>query len=47
MSKQWFDNSPDEFEYIIQAKSCSDLDFKYSSDFDENGIIFWIGTNAQ
>jgi len=46
MSKQWFDNDPNSFEYVIQAQSCSDLEFKYSSDFDENGIIFWIGTNA-
>ena len=46
MSKQWYDTNPDNFAYIIKAKK-GDAKFKYSSDFDENGIVYWIGTNEK
>uniref|UniRef100_H2XKE2 E3 ubiquitin-protein ligase n=1 Tax=Ciona intestinalis TaxID=7719 RepID=H2XKE2_CIOIN len=45
-SKQWYDHDVSNHAYVMRARE-GEVNFKYSSDFDENGIIYWIGTNAK
>ncbi|MFH4979391.1 hypothetical protein AB6A40_006100 [Gnathostoma spinigerum] len=51
VAKQWYDWSRETFAFIKaikQAKiSKTNLSFVYSNDFDENGIIYWLGTNGR
>ncbi|CAB3409028.1 unnamed protein product [Caenorhabditis bovis] len=50
VAKQWHDRERSGFRFvrIIQdAKSRNEpLKFSYTSDFDEQGIIYWLGTNG-
>eukprot|EP00080_Pristionchus_pacificus_P012573 PDM72593.1 hecd-1 [Pristionchus pacificus] len=49
--KQWFDRPRPTYKSMKLIKEASEkgepLTFKYISDFDENGIIYWLGTNAK
>uniref|UniRef100_H2Z0Z8 E3 ubiquitin-protein ligase n=1 Tax=Ciona savignyi TaxID=51511 RepID=H2Z0Z8_CIOSA len=45
-SKQWYDHEASTHAYVLQAKQ-GEITFNYSGDFDENGIVYWIGTNAK
>lgn len=48
VAKQWYDNDRSTFTYIKKIKEQTEkLVFTYRYDFDENGIIYWIGTNAK
>ena len=46
VAKQWFDFDRNTFAFIKKVKSAAQV-FTYTSDFDENGILYWIGTNAR
>ncbi|GMS95260.1 hypothetical protein PENTCL1PPCAC_17435, partial [Pristionchus entomophagus] len=49
--KQWFDRPRTTYKSMKMIKEASEkgepLTFTYTSDFDENGIIYWLGTNAK
>ena len=47
VSKQWFDHTHQHLEFVKQIKQNSPLTFTYTNDFDENGILYWIGTNGK
>ena len=48
VAKQWFDYSRSSFNFVKFAKELkSPLTFRKTADFDENGIIYWIGSNAR
>lgn len=48
VSKQWYDYERSTFKFVQHFKECPEpLEFKYESDFDENGIMYWVGTNAK
>eukprot|EP00116_Pleurobrachia_bachei_P011106 sb/3471368/ len=47
VAKQWFDYERSTFKYIREVKESGSVQFKYSNDFDTNGILYWIGTNAR
>lgn len=47
VSKQWFDYPHNHFEFVKQLKIHGRMTFSYNSDFDTNGILFWIGTNGK
>ena len=34
-------------EFVKQLKSAGRLTFSYTSDFDQNGLLYWIGTNGR
>ena len=46
VAKQWFDFDRNTFVFMKKVKSAAQV-FTYTSDFDENGILYWIGTNAR
>ncbi|GMR47420.1 hypothetical protein PMAYCL1PPCAC_17615 [Pristionchus mayeri] len=49
--KQWFDRPRTTYKSMKQIKESNEkgepLTFTYTSDFDENGIIYWLGTNGR
>lgn len=48
VAKQWHDYNREEFHYVQVLKSLKEpLVFQHTTDFDENGIFYWIGSNAK
>ncbi|XP_045131795.1 E3 ubiquitin-protein ligase HECTD1-like isoform X14 [Portunus trituberculatus] len=47
VAKQWYDFDRSSFVFVRKLKEGQKLTFKNSREFDENGIIYWIGTNAK
>lgn len=48
MAKQWFDYDRETFKFVQHFKNNGEpLVFNYVSDFDDNGIVYWIGTNGR
>ncbi|CAH0382752.1 unnamed protein product [Bemisia tabaci] len=48
VAKQWYDYDRSTFSFVRKLKeSPQQLNFKHQHDFDENGIIYWIGTNGK
>ncbi|KAI8478850.1 E3 ubiquitin-protein ligase HTD1, partial [Branchiostoma belcheri] len=47
VAKQWYDYDRSTFSYIRRLKEGQTFTFKHVKDFDENGIIYWIGTNGK
>jgi ankyrin repeat protein len=45
--KQWYDYERSTLNFIKSLEGKLPYDFKYHSDFDENGLIYWIGTNGK
>ena len=46
VAKQWYDHDRNTFNFIKKASDQS-LNFTYQHDFDENGLLYWIGTNGK
>ena len=47
VAKQWHDHDRSSFTFVKKLKDEKRKFFKYQHDFDENGVIHWIGTNAK
>lgn len=47
VAKQWHDHDRSTFTFVKKLKEGNKLTFKYQHDFDENGVLYWIGTNAR
>eukprot|EP00095_Tigriopus_kingsejongensis_P011031 maker-scaffold109_size355148-snap-gene-1.26 protein:Tk11031 transcript:maker-scaffold109_size355148-snap-gene-1.26-mRNA-1 annotation:"e3 ubiquitin-protein ligase hectd1" len=47
VAKQWFDHDRATFNFIKQIETKCPVSFKHQTDFDENGIMHWIGTNGR
>ncbi|KAG8035223.1 hypothetical protein G9C98_001713 [Cotesia typhae] len=47
IAKQWHDHDRSTFTFVKKLKEGTKMTFQYSHDFDENGILYWIGTNAK
>ncbi|CAF1203869.1 unnamed protein product, partial [Didymodactylos carnosus] len=47
VSKQWFDYPRSNLEFVKKLKSDGRQTFSYVQDFDQNGILYWIGTNGR
>jgi len=49
VTKQWFDfdRSTLNFYNIMQANNNTPIKLEYKNNFDENGLIYWIGTNGK
>ena len=47
VSKQWYDNDRSTFSFIKKIKGHAPIVFTHQSDFDENGLLYWIGTNGK
>lgn len=47
VAKQWHDHDRSTFTFVKKLKEGNRISFKYQYDFDENGLLYWIGTNAK
>ncbi|XP_066922502.1 E3 ubiquitin-protein ligase HECTD1-like [Clytia hemisphaerica] len=48
VEKKWYDYERSSFKFVKHFKENADQHktFEHQSDFDQNGIIYWLGTNA-
>ncbi|XP_036397799.1 E3 ubiquitin-protein ligase HECTD1 isoform X5 [Megalops cyprinoides] len=47
VAKQWYDFDRSSFIFVRKLREGHTFTFRHQHDFDENGIIYWIGTNAK
>ncbi|XP_063240551.1 E3 ubiquitin-protein ligase HECTD1 isoform X2 [Bacillus rossius redtenbacheri] len=47
VAKQWYDYERSTFAFVRHLKEGQKITFRHQHDFDENGIIYWIGTNGK
>lgn len=48
VAKQWYDYERCTYSFVKKLKeSDHKIHFKRQIDFDENGVIYWIGTNGR
>ncbi|XP_011314687.1 E3 ubiquitin-protein ligase HECTD1 isoform X8 [Fopius arisanus] len=47
IAKQWHDHDRSTFTFVKKLKEGNRMNFQYQNDFDENGVLYWIGTNAK
>ncbi|XP_071499022.1 E3 ubiquitin-protein ligase HECTD1-like [Diadema antillarum] len=47
VAKQWYDYDRSSFTFVRRLKEGPPITFRHTHDFDENGFIHWIGTNAK
>nr|XP_033808048.1 E3 ubiquitin-protein ligase HECTD1 isoform X6 [Geotrypetes seraphini] len=47
VAKQWYDFDRASFVFVRKLREGQTFVFRHQHDFDENGIIHWIGTNAK
>lgn len=47
VAKQWYDFERSSFVFVRKLREGQIFIFRHQHDFDENGIIYWVGTNAR
>lgn len=47
VAKQWYDYERSSFQFLKKLKDTKYQTFKHTHDFDENGLIYFIGTNGK
>lgn len=48
VAKQWYDFERSSFNFLKKLKAKgSTVNLKHETDFDTNGLIYWLGTNAK
>ncbi|XP_043553992.1 E3 ubiquitin-protein ligase HECTD1 isoform X1 [Chiloscyllium plagiosum] len=47
VAKQWYDFDRSTFVFVRKLREGQIFTFRHQHNFDENGIIYWIGTNAK
>ncbi|XP_072896168.1 E3 ubiquitin-protein ligase HECTD1 isoform X4 [Hemitrygon akajei] len=47
VAKQWYDFDRSTFVFVRKLREGQTFIFRHQHNFDENGIIYWIGTNAK
>lgn len=48
VAKQWYDFDRSTFTFLKKLKVAgTSVSLKHEADFDENGLIYWLGTNAR
>ncbi|XP_078190814.1 E3 ubiquitin-protein ligase HECTD1 isoform X11 [Callithrix jacchus] len=47
VAKQWYDFDRSSFVFVRKLREGQNFIFRHQHDFDENGIIYWTGTNAK
>ncbi|XP_017295892.1 E3 ubiquitin-protein ligase HECTD1 isoform X3 [Kryptolebias marmoratus] len=47
VAKQWYDFERSSFVFVRKLREGQSFIFRHQHDFDENGIIYWVGTNAK
>jgi len=49
VAKQWYDYERTTFNFVkkLSEPGSKGITFTHQTDFDENGLIYWVGTNAR
>ncbi|KAG8545140.1 hypothetical protein GDO81_021357 [Engystomops pustulosus] len=47
VAKQWYDFDRSSFVFVRKLREGQSCIFRHQHDFDDNGIMYWIGTNAK
>ena len=47
VAKQWYDHDRSTFNFVRLLKGGNKISFTHMQDFDENGILYWLGTNGK
>ena len=48
VAKQWYDYDRSTFTFVKKLKETGfKVGFTHQRDFDENGLLYWLGTNAK
>lgn len=47
VAKQWYDYDRSTFQFLKKLKEPKHQTFRHHHDFDENGVIYFIGTNGK
>ncbi|MCP9265968.1 HECD1 [Dirofilaria immitis] len=51
VAKQWYDQGRETFHFVEEIRNAkkhgTKISFTYTSDFDDRGIIYWLGTNGK
>uniref|UniRef100_A0AAV2JG34 E3 ubiquitin-protein ligase n=1 Tax=Knipowitschia caucasica TaxID=637954 RepID=A0AAV2JG34_KNICA len=47
VAKQWYDFERSSFVFVRKLREGQSFSFRHQHDFDENGLIYWVGTNAK
>uniref|UniRef100_A0A1A8DKU8 E3 ubiquitin-protein ligase n=1 Tax=Nothobranchius kadleci TaxID=1051664 RepID=A0A1A8DKU8_NOTKA len=47
VAKQWYDFEHSSFVFVRKLREGQSFTFRHQHDFDENGLIYWVGTNAK
>uniref|UniRef100_A0A1A7X551 E3 ubiquitin-protein ligase n=1 Tax=Iconisemion striatum TaxID=60296 RepID=A0A1A7X551_9TELE len=47
VAKQWYDFERSSFVFVRKLREGQSFIFRHQHDFDENGLIYWVGTNAK
>jgi E3 ubiquitin-protein ligase HECTD1 len=46
VARQWYDYDRNTFHFIKYLKQNAPITLSYERDFDQNGLMYWIGTNG-
>ncbi|XP_068632880.1 E3 ubiquitin-protein ligase Ufd4 isoform X2 [Battus philenor] len=47
VARQWYDLDRSTFTFVQKIKAEAPINFVYDHDFDENGVLYFIGSNAR
>ncbi|KAJ8975323.1 hypothetical protein NQ317_008309 [Molorchus minor] len=47
VAKQWYDYDRNSYQFLKKLRDPKYQTFKHSHDFDENGLVYFIGTNGK
>ncbi|KAL3982231.1 HECT-domain (ubiquitin-transferase) family protein [Acanthocheilonema viteae] len=51
VAKQWYDRGRETFHFVKEIRDAkkrgSKISFTYTNDFDDKGLIYWLGTNGK
>ena len=49
VAKQWYDHERPTYSFVklLKEPTFKALELVHKRDFDENGVVYWIGTNAK
>ncbi|XP_068683255.1 E3 ubiquitin-protein ligase HECTD1-like isoform X4 [Montipora foliosa] len=47
VAKQWYDYERSSYNFVRLLRGGNKITFTHMQDFDENGIIYWLGTNGK
>ncbi|XP_069356468.1 E3 ubiquitin-protein ligase Ufd4 isoform X1 [Maniola hyperantus] len=46
VARQWYDMDRSSFNFVQKIKAEAPINFTYDHDFDENGVLYFIGSNG-